>query len=141
MSHYKGIWSFAPLSQPTTYVVEANNEEEATEMLGAWACEHRNYIDEPWDFEVEELDSNRFELSQMICAYDEYYDSIWTIYEITKNPEALEEMTRNYVGILKQKSDIGRDFATYTVKQRIEAGYAIEKLDRILQLIDFIIKE
>lgn len=55
MRKFIGYWSFALLGEPTTHVVEANNEEEATEMLITWAFAHKGCVDEPMDFEVEEL--------------------------------------------------------------------------------------
>ena len=139
MSLYKGSWSFAPLPEMTTHVVEANTEDEAIEMLGTWAYAHQNCVDEPWDFEVEELDSTRLELAQKIVSYDAYYseydDSIWKIYEAIKNPKALAEMARDYVGDLRQKQDIVEDFQTYTPRQRAEAEDGRSKIITILRLI------
>lgn len=137
--YYRGFWSFAPLDEPTIHMVEASTENEACELLGAWACVHRNYVDEPWDFEVEELDSARLELAQKIVAYDvhysEYDDSIWKVYEAIKTPKALAEMARDYVGDLRCKQDIVEDFQTYTPKQRAEAEDARSKIITILRLI------
>jgi hypothetical protein len=137
--YYRGFWSFAPLDEPTTYVVEANTEDEANELLGAWACAHQNCVDEPWDFEVEELDSTKLELAQKIVAYDihysEYDDSIWKVYEAIKNPKALAEMARDYVGDLKHRQGIIEDFQTFTPRQRAEAEDARSKIITILRLI------
>ena len=137
--YYRGFWSFAPLDECTTHMVEANNEDEAVEMLGAWACTHRNCVDEPWDFEIEELDSKKLALAQKIVAYDMHYNeydgTIWKIYEAIKNPKALAEMARDYVGDLRCKQDIVEDFQTYTPRQRAEAEDARNKIITILHLI------
>lgn len=55
MHKYKGYWSFCPMSEMTTYTVEAHTEEEAVEMLIAWAYQHRSIVDEPCDFHLEQL--------------------------------------------------------------------------------------
>lgn len=137
--HYRGFWSFAPLPEMTTYVVAADTEDEAVEMLGAWACAHRNCVDEPWDFEVEKLDSKNLELAQKIVAYDprynEYDDTMWKVYEAIKNPKALAEMARDYVGDLRHKQDIVEDFQTYTPRQRANAEDERSKIITILRLI------
>lgn len=52
---YKGYWSFAPMDECTTHVVEATNEDEAVEKLITWAFAHKSIVDEPMDFEIEEL--------------------------------------------------------------------------------------
>jgi hypothetical protein len=60
--YYRGFWSFAPLDECTTHMVEANNEDEAVEKLIAWALANKGCVDEPMDFEVEELDGKRKEV-------------------------------------------------------------------------------
>ena len=139
MKYYRGFWSFAPMPECTTHVVEANNEDEAVEMLIVWAFAHRNCVDEPMDFEVEELDNECLVLAQQIVTYDAYYSeydgSIWKIYEAIKNPKALAEMARDYVGELRCKQDIIEDFQTYTPRQRAEAEDARSKIITILRLI------
>ena len=136
---YRGFWSFAPLPEPTTHMVEANNEDEAVEKLAEWAYVHRHYVDEPWDFEVEELDSTMLELAQRIVAYDahysEYDDSIWKVYEAIKNPKALAEMARDYVGELTHQQEIVEDFQSYTPRRRANAEDARSKIITILRLI------
>ena len=137
--YYRGFWSFAPLHECTTHMVEANNEDEAIQKLAEWAYLHKHCVDEPWDFEVEELDSQKLELAQKIVVYDphysEYDDSIWKVYEATKNPKALAEMARDYVGDLRHKQDIVEDFQTYTPRQRAQAEDARSKIITILRLI------
>ena len=137
--YYRGFWSFAPLPEMTTYVVEANNEDEAIELLGTWAYAHQNCVDEPWDFEVEELDSSKWELSQKIVAYDihysEYDGSVFEVYEAIKNPTALAEMAHTYVGDLRHKQNMVEDFQTYTPRQRVEAENDRSKIITILRLI------
>jgi hypothetical protein len=49
---YRGIWSFAPLDEPTTMSVIADTKEEATEKLIEWALKHRYIVDDPMDFEI-----------------------------------------------------------------------------------------
>ena len=44
------------MDECTTHVVEANSEEEAVDKLAEWAFTHRNCVDEPWDFEIEEYE-------------------------------------------------------------------------------------
>jgi hypothetical protein len=137
--HYRGFWSFAPLDECTTHMVEANNEDEAIEKLIEWAFAHKGCVDEPLDFEVEELDSKRLELANKIVIYDvnynEYDGSIWKVYEATKNPKALAEMARDYVGNLRFHQDRIEDFQTYTPRQRAEAEDARNKVITILRLI------
>jgi hypothetical protein len=137
--YYRGFWSFAPLPEYTTHMVEANNEDEAIAKLGVWACEHKNCVDEPWDFEVEELDNAKLELAQKIVTYDphssEYDDSIWKVYEATTKPKVSAEMAREYVGDLKRQQDIVEDFQTYTPRQRAVAEDARSKIITILRLI------
>ena len=55
MHKYKGYWSFAPVSEMTTHTVEAHTEDEAVELLMAWAFKHTSILDEPCDFEIEQL--------------------------------------------------------------------------------------
>lgn len=137
--YYRGFWSFAPLPECTTYAVEANNEDEAIEKLTKWAFAHKSIVDEPMDFEVEELDSQKLELAQKIVAYDSHYNeydgTIWKIYEATKNPKALAEMARDYVGDLRHQQEITEDFQTYTPRQRANAEDARSKIINILRLI------
>lgn len=137
--YYRGFWSFAPLPEMTTNVVEANNEDEAIELLGTWAYAHQNCVDEPWDFEVEELDSQRWELAQKIVAYDihysEYDGSVFEVYEAINNPTALAEIARDYVDDLRHKQDIVEDFQTYTSRQRANAEDDRSKIITILHLI------
>ena len=52
---YKGYWSFAPLDECTTHTVQANTEDEAVELLIAWALAHQSMVDQPMDFEIEQL--------------------------------------------------------------------------------------
>lgn len=81
MKQFKGLWSFAPMWEYTTHIVEANNEDEAVEKLVKWAFEHRNCVDEPWDFEVVELATLVDRLQTfMYCTYDtpaNYIDDEW----------------------------------------------------------------
>lgn len=137
--YYRGFWSFAPLPEMTTYVVEANTEDEAIEMLGTWAYAHQNYVDEPWDFEVEELDSTRWELAQKIVAYDihysEYDGSVFDVYEETKNTKALAEMAHNYVGDLKYQQEIVNDFQSFPPWERAVSENATKEIITILRLI------
>lgn len=137
--YYRGFWSFAPLDECTTHMVEANNEEEAVEMLIAWALENQGYVDEPMDFEVEELDSKKLELALKIVSYDprynEYDGTVWKIYKAIKNPKALAEMARDYVGELRHRQDIIEDFQSYTPRQRTNAEYDRTDIITILSLI------
>lgn len=136
--HYRGFWNFAPLPECTTHVVEANTEDEAVELLGSWACAHRNCVDEPWDFEVEELDTDRFKLATEIAYYEfcnGHDKSPWEIYNATANPKALAEMARDFVGDLRHKQDIVEDFQTYTPIQRATAEDARSQIITILHLI------
>lgn len=137
--YYRGFWSFAPLDECTTHVVEANNANEAVEKLIAWASANRGCVDEPMDFEVEELDSKKLELAQKIVAYEprynEYDGTIWKVYEAIKSSKTLAEMARDYVGDLRHKLDIVEDFQTYTPRQRAEAEDARGKIITILRLI------
>ena len=55
MHTYKGYWSFCPVSEMTTHTVQANTEDEAIELLIAWALAHQSILDEPMDFEVEQI--------------------------------------------------------------------------------------
>jgi hypothetical protein len=55
MKKYKGFWTFTPMPECTTHVVEANNEDEAVEKLIAWAFAHQGCVDEPMDFDVKEI--------------------------------------------------------------------------------------
>lgn len=55
-NRYKGYWSFCPMNEMTTHIVEADTEDDAIELLMAWACQHRSILDDPCDFEVERLD-------------------------------------------------------------------------------------
>ena len=55
-NRYKGYWSFCPVQEMTTHIVEADTEDEAVELLTAWAFKNRSILDEPCDFEVERLD-------------------------------------------------------------------------------------
>lgn len=55
MKKYKGYWSFAPMPECTTYVVEAHDEDEAVVKLIAWAFAHQGIVDEPMDFDVKEI--------------------------------------------------------------------------------------
>ena len=137
--YYRGFWSFAPLPEPTTYAVWANNEEEAIEKLSSWAFSHQSIVDEPMDFEVEELDNTRLELARRIVAYDSHYNeydgTVWKIYEATKNPKALAEMARDYVGDLKHQQEITEDFQTYSPRQRAVAKENQIRISKILRLI------
>lgn len=53
MKTYKGIWTFAPMSTPTTHTVKAKTEDEAVELLSAWALAHKGCVDNPFDFDIE----------------------------------------------------------------------------------------
>lgn len=79
MSKFRGYWSFAPMDECTTHTIEAKNEDEAVEKLAEWAHAHRNWVDEPWDFEVEELTDltlvDRLR-TFMYCAYGDHADYI-----------------------------------------------------------------
>jgi len=55
MKRFRGYWSFAPMPECTTHVVEAHDEDEAVEKLIAWALAHQSIVDEPMDFEVTEV--------------------------------------------------------------------------------------
>lgn len=139
MKIYKGYWSFAPLDECTTHMVEANNEDEATEKLIEWAFAHKDCVDEPMDFEVEELDSQKLELAQKIVSFDTHYNeydgTIWKVYKSIQNPKALAEMARDYVGDLRHRQNIIEDFQAYTPRQRANAEDDRSKIITILRLI------
>ena len=130
MKYYRGFWSFAPVPECTTHIVEANNEEEAVEKLIKWALAHQGIVDEPMDFEVEELDSKRFELAAEI-AYHEFCNgndkSPWEVYEAAASYNVLTEMARDYTGELKKQQD--------TVCMSEAKYYACQRLSTILHLI------
>lgn len=137
--YFRGFWSFAPMGECTTQIVEASNEDEAVEKLIEWALAHQSIVDEPMDFEVEELDSKKLELAQCIVVHDvrysEYDDSIWRVYEAIKNPSKLAEMAHDYVGELRRTQDIIEDFQTHTPRRRANAEYSRERIINILRLI------
>ena len=138
--YYRGFWSFAPLPEMTTYVVEANNEDEAIEMLGTWAYAHQNCVDEPWDFGIEELDSIRFELAEKIVIYDvrynEYSDDIWKVYENLADKQLVEEMIDDYYGDLIYHKDVVYDFQSHTPRMREHSEDCIKKISNIISTLE-----
>lgn len=143
--YYRGFWNFAPLPECTDHTVMANNEDEATELLTAWAFAHRNCVDEPMDFEIEELDTTRFELAEKIVVYDarynEYDGSIWEVYDRLANPKIVIEMICDYHCDRIYQRDVVEDFQTFTPRQRALAEESIKKIDDIMSVLKQLNKE
>ena len=66
--HYKGYWSFAPIAEGTSHIVEADSYESAVGQLLAWGCAHQSIVDHPFDFQVRHLDG-----FDVICTMSDVY--------------------------------------------------------------------
>lgn len=138
--YFRGFWSFAPMSECITHAVEASNEDEAIEKLIKWALAHRNYVDEPMDFEVEELADKRLKSAMEIVKFDirfsEYDGSIWKVYEQLADPCKVEEMIAYYKHELSRQKEIADDFQSSPVWERAVAGNAVKQINSILSALN-----
>jgi hypothetical protein len=118
MKHYKGYWSFAPMPEMTTHIVEAENYDEAETKLIAWARAHRGYVDCPFDVQIECLDGY-----QVICKTYSFFkpkeDGFVQFYRL------VNYVLRKSVGdnIVFEYVDSDEQFSTFTVFKVHESDY------------------
>jgi hypothetical protein len=135
MSWYKGSWNFAPMPEDTICIAMAENEEEAVERLTAWALEHKSAVDNPHDFELEQLSEEVIEMVADIIYYDcRHYgdcDSPEEVYLKVINPKERKAMLCKYKSERKAHKKTLKDYDA--IIERSRARHSIEELDVIIQ--------
>ena len=118
MKHYKGYWSFAPMPDSTTHIVEAENYDKAYDKLVEWARAHRGYVDCPFDVQIECLDGY-----QVICKTYSFFkpkaDGFIEFYRL------VNYVLQKRVGkdIVFEYVDTDDRFSTFTVFKVHESDY------------------
>ena len=137
MAFYKGSWTFAPMSENTIRIAMADNEAEAVERLTAWALEHKSAVDNPHDFELEQLSDEVIEIVTAIMYYDcrhhENCDSPEDVYLKVINPKERKSMLRRYKSERKAHKKTLKNYDA--IIERSRARHSLEELDVIIQCL------
>ena len=133
MAFYKGIWTFAPMSENTFRIANAENEEEAVEKLTAWALEHTSIVDNPHDFTLEMVSDDVIDLVVEIVCYDDDYDSPEKAYLTVINKQERKALLRKYK---KQRRAYKKSLKNWDSPiEHHRARLRIERLDEIIPML------
>lgn len=132
MSWYKGTWSLA-MSENTIQIAMADNEGEAVERLTAWVLENKPAVDNPYDFEVEQVSDEVINLIMAIMWHEPYdpHNSGIKVYRKVINPKGRRKLLRKY----KRERKAHKKALRGELWGRSKARHSIEELDEIIQLL------